>query len=159
MLTTWMLWAHLLATVVLIGYYAVLALILLPVLQAIAGNAPTTEDSPGPDLQLLASVERVAMPLILGALVIFLATGVSLLTSDQRYTGAGSIKDAWATLLLIKHVVIVGMLVLGSTLDGLIVRAARVPGAGIGARITWLTRGMAAIGALVLLLTAAAQGA
>ena len=96
------------------------------------------------------------MPLLITSLVVFLATGVALLTGDPRYAGAGSINDDWATLLLLKHVLIVGMLVVGSYLDGLIIRST---GGARATRITWTARGMAALGAVVLLLTAAAQGA
>jgi voltage-gated potassium channel Kch len=157
-LSTWMLWAHLIATVVLVGYYAVLALVFLPVLGAArVTSVPTPGDPNGAPMEFLSAVERRAMPILVGMLVVFFVTGVTLLTGDSRYTGAGSIQSNWATLLLVKHVLIVGMLVLGSHLDGLIVRAAKAAGAVGFRRITWTARGMTALGAVVLLLTAAAQ--
>ncbi len=80
---------------------------------------------------------------------------------DTRYSGPGKIGGAWASVLLVKHVLIVVMLGFGSYLDGLIVRLDR--GADtIEPAITRVARGaivMAILGAIVLLLTAAAQGA
>lgn len=157
-LSTWMVWAHLIATVVLVGYYAVLTVMLLPALGAARGTDIRARGGPSQaPMELLGAVERRAMPILVTMLVVFLATGVALLTGDRRYSGAGSIESSWATLLLVKHVLIVGMLVLGSYLDGLIVRAAQAPGVVGFRRITWTTRGVAALGAVVLLLTAAAQ--
>lgn len=141
--------AHLFATVALVGYYTVLALVIVPAVAAL----PTP---PGP-IELLARIERRAMPVLLASLVTFLVTGVYLMTADAQYAGPGILRDSWASLLLVKHVVIVIMLFVGSYLDGLIVRAAgRADGASLS-RVTWALRGMAVLGAAVLVLTAAAQ--
>lgn len=141
---------HLFATVVLVGYYTVLALIIAPaVVTQAAGTSP---------IEVLAAVERRAMPLLIASLVAFLATGVYLLTADPQYAGPGKVGGAWASLLLVKHVVVVIMLILGSYLDGLIVRAADAHASGNSlSRVVWASRGMALLGAAVLLLTAAAQ--
>ncbi|MHB8961155.1 MAG: hypothetical protein ACYDAN_16210 [Candidatus Limnocylindrales bacterium] len=155
--TSWLLWIHLLATATLVGYYLVLAAVVIP---AVA-RAP---DDPGasrlPSGRLLADIERRAMPFLLASLGAFLATGIELLTANPRYAGVGQLGGAWATLLLAKHIVVVGMLVGGSALDGLLVRAGRDDRMRpIPARLVWTARAQAALGALVLLLTAAAQGA
>jgi uncharacterized membrane protein len=142
--------AHLFATVVLVGYYTVLALIVAPAVVTVAGGTRPIE--------VLAAVERRAMPLLIASLVAFLATGVYLLTADPQYAGPGKVGGAWATLLLIKHVVVVVMLILGSYLDGLIVRATDTSAGRDGMpRVLWASRGMAFLGGVVLLLTAAAQ--
>lgn len=152
-LVTLVLWGHLLATVLLVGYYVVVALIVLPVL------APTSRrDAIG----LLGAIERRAMPLLLLSLLVFLATGVYLVTSDTRYAGIGKVDGDWATLLLIKHVLVVGMLIAGSLVDGLVVRAIRLEGEGGDTKAALSRIGlgfdaMAVLGALVLLITAAAQ--
>lgn len=146
--------AHLVATVSLVGYYVVLALVVLPALVAQLG-----EDASA----IVAAIERRAMPVLVGSGVVFLVTGVYLLTSDARYGGAGNVNGDWASLLLIKHLAILAMLVLGSYVDGLIVRAAEAgqqPGpAAAMARIRLGVGGMAALGLIVVLLTAAAQAA
>jgi uncharacterized membrane protein len=151
-LVTAALWVHLMATVALVGYYTVLAVVVLPALSGRTGPAGSVE--------IMAAIERRAMPVLVASLVAFLATGIYLTTGDARYSGPGNVNDAWSTLLLVKHVVIVGMLALGSLLDGLIVRSAALapPGSDqAGRRIAYATRGMAILGATVLLLTAAAQ--
>jgi uncharacterized membrane protein len=142
--------AHLFASVILVGYYTVLALIIVPALATLAGGT-------GP-IEVLAAVEGRAMPLLIVSLVGFLATGVYLLTADPQYSGLGKVGGTWASLLLVKHVVIVIMLILGSYLDGLIVRAANTNASGDRLfRVIWASRGMALLGGAVLLLTAAAQ--
>jgi uncharacterized membrane protein len=151
-LVTAAVWVHLLATVALVGYYTVLAVVVLPVLSGRASLADGVE--------IVADLERRAMPMLVASLVAFLATGVHLMTSNTRYAGLGNVNDAWSTLLLVKHLVIVGMLALGSILDGLIVRSAALapPESGQAVRrITYGTRGMALLGATVLLITAASQ--
>lgn len=145
------LWAHLLATVILVGYYVVMAVIVLPSLSALPAL---------PGVGIVAAMERHAMPFLVASLVVFLATGVYLLTSDPRYAGPGNVAGDWATQMLVKHLVVVAMVVAGSFADGLIVRAAAAGGEGpsrVSARITWMLRATAALGALALLLTAAAQ--
>jgi uncharacterized membrane protein len=149
-LTTLAVSVHLFATVVLVGYYTVLALIIAPAARTLVGGPQTIE--------VLAAVERRAMPLLIASLVAFLATGVYLLTADSQYAGPGEVSGAWSSLLLVKHVVVVIMLVLGSWLDGLIVRAADANAGGAGlSRVTWASWGMVLLGAVVLVLTAAAQ--
>jgi uncharacterized membrane protein len=145
------LWAHLLATVILVGYYTVMAVIVLPSLAALSAV-----DGTG----IIAAVERRAMPALVASLVVFLATGVYLQASDPRYAGPGNVAGDWATPMLVKHLVVVAMVVAGSLADGLIVRAAAAGVQGpsrVSARITWMLRATAALGALVLALTAAAQ--
>src|SRR3990172_11336962 len=74
-------WLHLLATVAMLGYYAILGLVVLPAIRRVV---PPRElgDS-------IAAMERRATPLIIGSLAIFLATGVFLMTTDPRYGGVG----------------------------------------------------------------------
>jgi uncharacterized membrane protein len=145
-------WLHLLATVTLVGYYAVLALFLIPTIRRLS--------PPGTAAETICAVERRALPLLVAALVVFLATGVYMMGVDSRYGGPGNIGGTWATLLLLKHVVVVVMLGLGSYLDGLIARlvASSVEGTDAATtRIYRVTGGMAVLGAAVLLLTAMAQ--
>ena len=149
-LTTLAISVHLFATVVLVGYYTVLALIVEPAVVTLAGGTRPIE--------VLAAVERRAMPLLIGSLIAFLATGVYLLTADPQYAGLGRVGGAWASLLLVKHVVVLFLVILGSYLDGLIVHASDAHATGNPpSRVVWASRGMALLGAAVLVLTAAAQ--
>ncbi len=157
--TSWLLWGHLLATAILVGYYLALATVVIPAVSKAVSGSSAGAVSAG---ILLAEIERRALPFLLGSLGVFLATGIELMTSDSdpRYAGVGQLQGGWASLLLIKHLVVVGMLVVGSSLDGILVRVGRDdPARPIPARLLWTARAQAALGALVLLLTAAAQGA
>lgn len=152
-----LLWAHLLATVMLVGYYVVLAAILIPVLSRATGVPGGEIVPPG---RMLAAIERRALPLLLVSLAVFVVTGIVLQTSDPRYAGIGELRGAWTSLLLLKHLVVAVMLVVGSVLDGMAIRAglAEAPPA-FGPRIVWTARGQAVLGMVVLLITAVAQGA
>lgn len=145
-------WLHLLATVTLIGYYAILGLLVLPLLRRIADGRELAES--------LATLERRALPLLVGSVAVFIATGVYLMGSDTRYGGVGSIGSTWASVLLLKHLVVALMVGLGLYIDAVIVRAAaaEVADRAIAVRrLTLATGAMTVLGAVVLLLTAVAQ--
>jgi uncharacterized membrane protein len=146
-------WLHLVATVVLLGYFAVLTLFVLPVLtRALAGAALGTT---------VAAIERRALPFVIASLVAFLASGIYMAGSDTRYSGAGSIDSPWATIVLVKHGVIVGMLAVAAYVDALAVRAGSsaddVRRASAIRRFTLGSGVLTALGLVVLLLTAVAQ--
>jgi uncharacterized membrane protein len=145
-------WIHTVAIVVLLGYYATLSLVVLPWLSS--GGSP----EPG---RAIAAVERRALPWILGSIALFVITGVALTAVHS-----GPNPD-WATLIIVKHVLVIGMVVLGVVVDRVLVP--RVAG-------TWWTPAVVAstdvrdlrpiaqasavlglLGLAVLLLTAAAQ--
>ena len=154
---SWLLWGHLLATVVFVGYYVLLAVVVIPAVARVLGDGAADRMPAGP---LLAAIERRALPLLLASLGIFLATGIALQTADPRYLGLGQVRGAWTGLLLVKHLVVVAMLVVGSVLDGFLVRAGRDDQSPVPeAPLVWTARAQAALGTVVLLVTAAAQGA
>jgi uncharacterized membrane protein len=146
-------WLHLIATVTLLGYFVMLALLVLPVLRRLESSREFVES--------VAALERRALPLMITSLGVFLATGVYLMGNDPRYGGVGSIGSTWATVLLAKHLVVLAMVGLGLYFDALVVRAARAPeGIDQAAQMTGITRaanGMAILAAVILLLTAVAQ--
>lgn len=148
-------WLHSLSTVVLLGYYGLLALIIVPVLQR-SVDAPTLG-------WVIPAIERRARPLILAAIGIFLVTGTYMLVTDQRFLGFGhAFANAWSTLIVIKHVVVVALVGLGVYLDLLVVPdiATPVDEVAQAAAVRRLARSsamIATLGAIVLLLSAAAQ--
>lgn len=146
-------WLHLIATVALLGYYGIVGLLVVPVLWRIV-PARELGDS-------IASVERRAFPVIIGSLAVFLATGVYLMGVDPQYGGVGDVSgSAWATLFLVKHLVVLGMVGVGVYIDALIVRRFALPEATDQAAVRRLEVAagfMTALGAVVLLLTAAGQ--
>jgi uncharacterized membrane protein len=146
-------WLHLVATVTLLGYFAVLGLLVLPVLRRRVSSREF--------VVTVAALERRALPLVIASLGVFLATGVYLMGNDSRYGGLGSIDSAWANVLLAKHLVVLVMVGLGVFFDILVVRAAKAPeGIDQAAQVRSITRaamGMTILAAMVLLLTAVAQ--
>lgn len=146
-------WLHLMATVALLGYYAVLAVIVVPVLRRVLPAAQLAD--------ALAAVERRALPLVIGSLAVFLATGIYLMGADARYAGVGSIGSTWASVLLVKHIVVIAMVGVGLLVDALFVRGAALEDGQAQAKslghLTLGLRGMTLLAAIVLLLTAVAQ--
>lgn len=145
-------WIHTIAIVVLMGYYATLSLVVLPWLSS-GGSA-----EPG---RAVAAMERRALPWILVSIALFTVTGVVLMAA---HSGPN---PNWTPLIIGKHVIVVGMVILGIVLDRVLVP--RVAG-------TWWTPAiepstdardlrsivqasavMSLLGAVVLLLTAATQ--
>ncbi len=148
-------WLHSIATVVLLGYYAVLALVVVPILGR-------TLDGPALG-RAIPAIERRALPLILASIGVFLVTGSYLLLADDRFGGMGHFfGSAWSTLIVIKHLVVVALIAIGVYVDLLVVPdvATPVDEPARSAAIRRLARSASAItilGGLVLLLTAAAQ--
>ena len=148
-------WGHSISTVILLGYYALLALVVVPVLRGTLN---------GPALgRVIPAVERRALPLVLASIGVFIITGTYLLLTDERFLGFGHFfESSWSTLIVIKHVVVIGLIGIGVTIDLLVVPDIANPAdeAARTAAMRRLARGASAIailGAIVLLLTAAAQ--
>lgn len=140
------------AIVVLLGYYAMLSLIVLPWISSGGSREPGC---------VLAALERRALPWILGSIALFTVTGLVLMAA---HTG---LNPVWTPLIIAKHVIVGAMVALGVAMDRVLVP--RVDG-------TWWTPAvepttdvrdlrpiaqasavMGVLGALVLLLTAVAQ--
>ncbi len=148
------LWLHTLAFVIAWGYYGVLARMILP---AFARSLEPTEQA-----TVLEAIERRALPLVGVSLVLFFVTGTYLLVSDPKYAGLGHvIASTWTTLMLVKHLLVVVMIALGVAVDVLIRSLASSPDEDARAStFRWLSRsaeGAMGLGALIVLLTAAAQ--
>jgi uncharacterized membrane protein len=148
-------WLHSCATVVLLGYYAILALVVVPVLLR-AVDGPTLG-------RVIPAIERRALPLILTCVGVFLVAGTSLLLTDHRFLGVGHFfATTWSTLIVAKHLLVVALVGIGVSIDLLLVPDVAFPVDEVArtAAIRRLARSasaMAALGAVVLLLTAAAQ--
>ena len=146
-------WLHSLGTVVLIGYYFILILILLPVLK-------NNQASPVSGT-ILSEISKRSRGWLYISLLIFIITGIYLMLTDPNYLGLGNFGNPWSVLMLVKHIIIVAMLGIGFWFNGL----KRV---GTEVRINPDTaqaldsfsryaRLMAIAGAMVLLLTVVSQ--
>ena len=147
-------WIHTLAFVIAWGYYGVLARIILPGLER-------SLDRPG-QIAALGAIERRALPLVILSLVLFTVTGTYLLLTDPKYAGLGNFfASTWTTLMLIKHVVVIVLVGLAVIVDVLIRRLGDVGDATAQSsslrRVALAAEGATGLGALIVLLTAAAQ--
>ena len=147
-------WFHTLALVIVMGYYGVLARIAIPALQR-------SLDGPA-QARALVAIERRALPLVLLSVVLLLVTGTYLMFVDPQYGGLGNFfATTWATLLLIKHVVVIAMIGLGVLVDFFVRELGDVADESARRSSMRLARycaeGATGLGALAILLTAAAQ--
>jgi uncharacterized membrane protein len=148
------LWFHTVALVIAWGYYGILGRIVIPALGRSLDGATQA--------RTLAAVERQALPIVLAAVVLFTVTGTYLLVDNPRYEGLGTFFDStWSTLMLVKHALVVGFVVLAIAMDRSIRRAAADENGDGRAlylrRARLLAEGATGLGALIVLLTAAAQ--
>ncbi len=98
-------WLHVLATIVMVGYYLFTGLIYLPILErqmhasALCG--------------LLEQVSARLRPYFGGSLLIFLVTGIYLMLVNPSYPGLGQIfANLWTVLIVVKHVLVIAFLAL-----------------------------------------------
>ena len=147
-------WLHTLAFVIAWGYYGILGRIVLPALER-------SLDQPAASRTLVA-VERRALPLVLLSVALFVVTGSYLLLASPKYAGLGDFfANTWTTLMLLKHLVVAVLVALAVAVDLLIRRAGEASDDATGAaalhRVRLAAEGATGLGALVILLTAAAQ--
>lgn len=145
-------WLHTVAFVIAWGYYGILGRFVLPSLLETGDARSRTE--------ALVAIERRALPFVGLTVVLFGMTGAYLLVVDPHYAGLGNIASGWATLMLVKHVLVALLVAVGVAIDW----AVRGLGAATAAdearalrRIRLGAELATALGALIALLTAAAQ--
>jgi uncharacterized membrane protein len=141
-------WLHALSTVVFIGYFLLLSLILLPVLAENHG-------------MILSDISKRSRPWMYISLLVFIVTGVILTFANPNYLGLAQFGNLWAILMLVKHVLVLGMIVIGFWFNA-IRRVGPQMGSSRGAaqaisRFRSYVNLMAICGLLVLFLTALAQ--
>ncbi|HYM85054.1 MAG TPA: hypothetical protein VEY67_12985 [Candidatus Dormibacteraeota bacterium] len=147
---------HTLAFVIAWGYYGILGRIVLPALErSIEGSALGAS---------IAAIERRALPLVALSAVLFTVSGSYLLVADPHYRGLGDVfASSWTVLILVKHVVIAGLVVLAVAVDieaRRVARSTEEPERRRALRrLSLEAEATTGLGALVVLLTAAAQAA
>ena len=102
-LTTLSTIAHSLATTLFIGYYFVMAVLVLPNLGK-SGSA---------GYETLSRISKQSRWWLYGSLAILALTGAFLTFADPNYAGIGQFDTPWAIFMLAKHIVIVLMLFIG----------------------------------------------
>ena len=147
-------WLHTVAFVIAWGYYGVLGRMILPALEQ-------TTDGPARG-EAIAAIERRAVPLVLLAMALFVVTGTYLLFVDPRYDGLGNFfANSWTTLMLVKHVVVIGLIGLAVMVDRYVRRLQAATDDATRAsalrNLRLSAEAATGLGALIVLLTAAAQ--
>ena len=145
-------WLHSLATVVFIGHYVLLALVYLPALQQQPQQAAGA---------VISAVSKQSRSWLYAALLVFFLTGGYLTLVDPNYRGLGNFTNPWAIGMLIKHLIVVVMIGLGWWFNGVLrvgpIASSNTGGAAAIARFRSHVNLMAALGVVVLLLTAFSQ--
>jgi uncharacterized membrane protein len=141
-------WLHAVGTVILIGHYLLVSVIYLPILEKNGGD-------------FLSQISKRSRSWMYASLIVFALTGVYLTFIDPNYLGIGDFGNPWAILMLVKHVLILGMIVLGFWYNAFLrvgPMMASSNNAELGIRRFRMYSNLMAIsGLLVLLLTALAQ--
>lgn len=139
-------WLHALATVVFVGHFVLLAGIYL---SALLKNGPA-----------LSEISKRSRYWLYASLIIFMVTGIYLTFVDPNYRGIGNFSNFWAVMMLAKHILIVGMIVLGFWYNAILrvgpMMSSNRPEEAV-IRFRKYVNVMAVCGALVLFLTALAQ--
>jgi uncharacterized membrane protein len=98
-------WLHVLATIVMIGYYLFTGLIYLPILER--------QMQPNALRDLLELVSARLRPYFGGSLLIFLVTGTYLTLTNKDYIGFGKFfANPWSVVIVVKHVLVLAFLAL-----------------------------------------------
>jgi len=143
-------WLHVLATIVMIGYFLFTTLIYLPVFER-RMKAPDLRD-------LLEQVSARLRPFFGGSLLIFLVTGTHLMLINEKYLGLGSFfGNSWSTLIVIKHVLVLPFLVLAVFSERAYLSQISDQKPQALKQFRWAVNINAVLGLVILLLTSIAQ--
>ena len=143
-------WLHVLATIVIIGYFLFTTLIYLPVFER-RMKAPDLRD-------LLEQVSARLRPFFGGSLLIFLVTGTHLMLINEKYLGLGSFfGNSWSTLIVIKHVLVLPFLVLAVFSERAYLSQISDQKPQALKQFRWAVNINAVLGLVILLLTSIAQ--
>jgi uncharacterized membrane protein len=144
-------WLHTLATVVMVGHYALTSLVYLPIYERqIEGVALSN---------LFNAISLRLRPFIGASLLIFIVTGIHLMLGSEKYLGLGNFGNLWGALIVIKHVVVIAFIGLGIFTERALVSQLSKERPESLNQLRLALNAMTILGAGVLLLTAIAQSA
>lgn len=143
-------WLHILATIVMIGYYIFTSLIYLPVFES---------QMQANDLRsLLEKVSSRLRPLFGGSLLIFLITGTFLMLINKNYLGLGNFfGNSWSALIVIKHGLVLVFLVLAAVSERAFLGKINDQNPQALKQFRWALNLNMILGMVILLLTSIAQ--
>ncbi len=100
---------HMVATVVWIGGLVLLVVLVWPEARALLSRT----DHSGTVLELLDRLRKRFYPLANLSLVVLIVTGLYQMDQNPHYDGLLQLTNAWTRAILLKHVAVLGMLVIG----------------------------------------------
>ena len=89
-------WLHAIATVVFIGYFTLMAVIVLP---ALSKNGPA-----------LSEISKSSRLWMYASLIVFAITGTHLMLIDSGYLGFMDFGNFWGIVMLVKHILVIAMI-------------------------------------------------
>ncbi len=102
---------HLLAAVAWIGGLIVLALVVIPGVRRVVGDAQAVPTPAQNAVEAIrAELERRFTPLANLSLVVLIATGMLQMSADENYGGFLQFNNTWAWAMLLKHLAVIGMI-------------------------------------------------
>ena len=104
---------HLIATIVWLGGLVLMTVVIWPEARAIV----TRHDESGALLELLERLRKRFYPLANLSLIVLIVTGLYQMGQSPHYDGFLQIKNDWARAILLKHIAVLGMLVVGATMQ------------------------------------------
>ena len=108
-------WLHMLATVIWIGGMIIFPFVLVPAARQVLGEGPAMGKLMG------AAAKRFA-PLAILSMVVLLVTGMVMMMASSGYSGMGDIQGRWATVMLLKHVLVLVMMAIGIYMGAVIMK-------------------------------------
>ncbi len=101
---------HLVATVVWIGGLVILTLLVIPEARRTLAENPAL-------LTLMTRLRKRFIPLSNLSLAVLIATGMFQTSGDPNYQGLLQFNNEWSVAILLKHVAVIGMVVVGLVLQ------------------------------------------
>jgi uncharacterized membrane protein len=143
-------WLHILATIVMVGYFPFASLIYLPVLERqMQANALR---------EVLERVSARLQPFFGGSLLIFLVTGTYLMLTNKNYLGLGHFfGNPWSALIVIKHALVLAFLALAFLSERSYLKQISDQKPAALKHFRWALNINTVLGVVIILLTSIAQ--
>lgn len=104
---------HLVATVVWIGGLTLMTILVFPISRAYLSK----QDTNGVLFEFLDRLNRRFLPLTNLSLIALTATGLYQMARDPNYDGLLQFTNDWSRAILLKHIAVLGMLIVGGIMQ------------------------------------------
>jgi len=110
---------HLVATVVWIGGLTLLTVLVWPEARALLSRS----DQSGALLDFLERLRKRFNPLANLSLIVLIVTGLFQMDKNPHYDGLMQLTNDWTRAILLKHIAVLGMMVIGAVMQWVIIPA------------------------------------